>query len=380
MISRNMFENLSLVIPVAISLVIPIVFLFALRSFDLHKTAKFGMNIATLIGGIVAYMLAAQINPAVANSGWLEWRQVVRYVAPVVEEILKAIILIYLVNRADFNYIVDGALYGFGAGIGFAIIENVEYVRGNIDSAMLVALARVFSTNLMHATSSGLIGTSLAFHRGNQNKQQGLLVVFGGYILAIFFHGLFNTMVNAGAFLAFAIIYGVVWAALIWFAIRRGMDTQKGWVGEKLGMEDRVTKEETRAVTGIDKMVDTLIEPFRERFGDEKVHLVKDLMYKQAEMGIKRKLLEATPSPTKRKEVEDIIQGLYREMEFLRKEIGMYQMMFVREVYLGQDIRLWDRIHARIAETSTGQKGGGLWDMATNKIEQSKPRSQEEDQ
>lgn len=377
MISRNMF---TLIIPIVISLVIPVVFLFALRSFDLHKTAKFGKNITTLIGGILAYVLAAQINPAVANSGWLEWNQVVRYVAPVVEEILKAIILIYLVNRADFNYIVDGALYGFGAGIGFAIIENVEYVRGNVDSALVVALARVFSTNLMHATSSGLIGTGLAFHRGSTNKQRGLLVVAGGYILAIFFHGLFNTMVNAGTFLVFAIVYGVIGAALIWFAIRHGMDAQKGWVGEKLGMEDRVTKEETRAVTSIDKMVETLIEPFRERFGDEKVQLVKDLMYKQAEMGIKRKLLEATPSPTKRKEVEDIIQGLYKEMEVLRKQIGMYQMMFVREVYLGQDIRLWDRLQTRIAETSTGQKGGGLWDMATNKIKQSKSQAQEENQ
>ena len=373
-----MLELIIKAAPIPIALIIPFVFLVALRTFDLHKTAKFGINIATLICGVIAYLLAAQINPAVANTGWLEWKQVVRYVAPVVEEILKAIILIYLVNRADFNYIVDGALYGFGAGIGFAIIETVEYVQGNLESAMVIALARVFSTNLMHATSSGLIGTALAFHRGSTDKRRGMFAIVGGYLLAIFFHGLFNTMVNAGTFLVFAIVYGVVGAALIWFAIRHGMDAQRGWVGEKLGMQDRVTKEETRAVTSIDTMVETLIEPFRERFGDEKVPLVKELMYKQAEMGIKRKLLDATPSPTKHKEVEDIIQGLYKEMEILRKGIGMYQMMFVREVYLGQDIRLWDRLQARIAETSTGQKGGGLWDMATDKIKQSK--SQEENQ
>ncbi|MBI3167171.1 MAG: PrsW family intramembrane metalloprotease [Chloroflexi bacterium] len=367
-----------LVVSIVIALTVPVIFLFALRSFDLHKTVKFGRNIVTLVCGVIAYLLAAQINPAIADAGWLEWKQVVRIVAPIVEEILKAAILIYLVNRADFNYVVDGALYGFGAGIGFAIIENVEYVQGNIEFALVVALARVFSTNLMHATSSGLIGTSLAYHRGETNKKRGLLVVLGGYILAMFFHGVFNTMVNAGTFLAFAIIYGVIGAALIWLVIRNGMAAQRGWVGEKLGMEDRVTKEETRAVTSIDKMVETLIEPFQERFGDDKVPLVKELMYKQAEMGIKRKLLDATPSPTKRKEVEEIIQGLYKEMEILRKQIGMYPMMFVREVYLGQDSRVWDRLQTRIAETSTGQKGGGLWDMATNKIKQSK--SQEENQ
>jgi len=366
-----------LAVSIVISLTVPVIFLFALRSFDLHKTVKFNRNIITLGFGIIAYLLAAQINPAVANSGWLEWQQVVRYVAPVVEEILKGIILIYLVTRADFNYVVDGALYGFGAGIGFAIIENVEYVQGNIEFALVIALARVFSTNLMHATSSGLIGTSLAFYRGDENKRRGMMVVFGGYILAIFFHGLFNTMVNAGTFLAFAISYGVIGAGLIWYVIRVGMAKQKNWVGEKLGDPDRVTKEEVRALTGIDKVVETLIEPFRERFGDEKVPLVRDLMYKQVEMGIKRKLLDATPSPTKYKELEDIIQKLYQEMEILRKQIGMYPMMFVREVYLGQDIQLWDTLDARIAETGKGQKGGGLWDMATNKIKQSKSQEEE---
>lgn len=139
-------------------------------------------------------------------------------------------------------------------------------------------------------------------------------------------------------------------------------------------MEDRVTKEETRAVTGIDTMVETLIAPFKERFGDDKVTLVRDLMYKQAEMGIKRKLLDVTPSPTKRKEVEEIIQRLYTEMEILRKQIGMYPMMFVREVYLGQEIQLWDRLNVRILESGSGQKGGGLWEVTTTRIKRSKPR------
>lgn len=362
-------------ISIIIALIVPIVFLFLLRTFDLHKTAKFNLNIVTLIFGLFAYWLAAKINPWVQSSTGLEWDQIVRFVAPVVEELLKAAILIWLVNRADFNYVVDGALYGFGAGIGFAIIENLEYIqRASAEVALILAIARVFSTNLMHATSSGLIGTALAFHRGDKNKTRGFLVILGGYFIAILFHGVFNAMVNSSVLLAFAISYGVIGAGLIWLVIRKGMTAQKEWVGEKLGMEDRVTKEETRAVTGIDTMVETLITPFKERFGDEKVALVRDLMYKQAEMGIKRKLMDVTPSPTKRKEVEEIIQKLYKEMEILRKQIGMYPMMFVREVYLGQEIQLWDRLNVRIVESGTGQKGGGLWDVTTTRIKRSKPR------
>lgn len=367
-----------LALSIVIALIVPVVFLFLLRTFDLHKTVKFTLNIFTLFCGLVAYLLAAQINPFIQANTGLGWDQIVRYVAPVVEELLKAAILIWLVNRADFNYVVDGALYGFGAGIGFAIIENVEYLqRASVEAALILAIARVFSTNLMHATSSGLIGTALAYHRGGENKKRGWIVILGGYVIAIVFHGVFNAMVNSSILLVFAIGYGVVGAGLIWFVIRNGMAAQKNWVGEKLGMQDRVTKEETRAVVSIETMVETLIVPFQERFGEEKVPLVRELMYKQAEMGIKRKLLDATPSPTKRQEVEEIIQTLYGEMEVLRKQIGMYPMMFVREVYLGQEMQLWDRLTARIAEKGTGQKGGGLWDLATVKIKESKVKEDE---
>lgn len=366
-----------LAISIAIALIVPVGFLFLLRKFDLFRTGKFKWNIVTLIAGIVAYYFAAKINPAMVNAGWVTWDQVTRFTAPIVEETLKSIILLYIVSRADFNYVVDGALFGFGAGIGFAIIENVEYVNGHAEIALVVALARVFSTNLMHATGSGLIGTALAFFRGEKNKWRGGLVILGGYIVAILFHGVFNTMVNAGTFLAFAIAYGVLGAALIWYVIKRGMNTQKEWVGEKLGDQDRVTKQETLAVTGIESVVEKLIEPFRERFGEKKVPLVRNLLYKQAEMGIKRKLIETTPSPTKRAEIEGIIQTLYREMEELRKQIGMYQMMFVREVYLSQDYQVWALIQTRIAESSTGQKGGGLFDRATTRI---KRRSAQKDE
>jgi RsiW-degrading membrane proteinase PrsW (M82 family) len=360
-------------IAIGIALIVPLIFLFFLRRFDLFSTGKYIFNIITIVCGIVAYILAAQINPAMVNAGWVTWDQVIRITAPFIEEILKAIILIYLVQRADFNYVVDGALYGFGAGIGFAIIENYEYVSGNPEIALTIALARVFSTNLVHATGSGLIGTALAYRRGDSSWRGGV-VVAGGYVFSIVLHMVFNTMVSAGAFIIVAVIFGLTGMMLIWYVIRRGMYTQKQWVGEKLGVEDRVTKAETKAVTGIDKVVDDLLKPFEDRFGNEKIPIVRDLLYKQAEIGIKRKLLDSTPSPTKRKEIEEIVLRLGREMEVLRNQIGMYPMMFVRAVYLEQDVKVWDSINARVIAASTGQKGGGLWDRVNDRVKQSPPQ------
>src|SRR5258707_15573556 len=107
-----------------IAFIIPLVFLLVVRRFDLYGTGKYRFNLVTLIWGLIAYMLAARINPAMIHAGWVTHDQVVRFTAPIIEELLKALILIYLVQRADFNYVVDGAIYGFGSGIGFAIVEN----------------------------------------------------------------------------------------------------------------------------------------------------------------------------------------------------------------------------------------------------------------
>lgn len=357
---------MALYFALAIAFLVPLAFLFGIRKGNLYGTDKFYVNIITLVWGLVAYGLAAQINPAMVETGWVTRSQVIRITAPILEEILKSLILIYLVRRADFNYVVDGAIYGFGAGIGFAIIENWEYVTGHPEIALGIAIARVFSTNLVHATGSGLIGSALAFQRG-ENTAPAWTAVILGYLFSIAFHMGFNTTVSAGTFLFFAIGIGLVGTALIWFVIRRGLNTQKIWVGEKLGMSDRVTRSEAKISVKIEQLREALT-PVEKQFGFVTLKIVEDLIRKQAEIGIKRKLLEKTANESKRQEIEKIIKGLNREMEALRKQAGPYCMMLVRTVYLEQDLLVWDLIATRVEESGTGQKGGGLYDRIDQRI------------
>jgi hypothetical protein len=94
---------------------------------------------------------------------------------------------------------------------------------------------------------------------------------------------------------------------------------------------------------------------------------------KQAEIAIKSKMLDTTFNKAKKDEMLRIIDNLHAEMEVLRDEIGSYCMLFVRQVYLSQDnLNLWGSIHDRVAESSTGQKGGGLWDRAASRVQSSK--------
>ncbi len=369
----GIIPNMVIYLALGIAFLIPLVFLYFIRTRDLYATGKFLFNIATLVCGALAYYLASQINPAIINSGWVTRDQVIRITAPILEEFLKALILIYLVQRADFNYVVDGAIYGFGAGIGFAIIENFEYITGHPEIALTVAIARVFSTNLVHATASGVIGAALASRRADRTWLGWLFVVFG-YAFSMAFHMGFNTMVSKGTFLIFAVVFGFAGVGIIYATIKRGLNIQKTWFLESLGDLNRVTKNEVKALNTIEK-IDGLLKPFEIQFGPEKVEMVKAMLSKQAQLGIKTKLLDSTSSENQKHDIEKVINDLQSEIGFLRSKIGSYCMMFVRAVYMDTDIKIWSAINSRIAESNTGQKGGGLYDRVNQRIKS--PPSQE---
>ncbi|MDP1545956.1 MAG: PrsW family glutamic-type intramembrane protease [Anaerolineales bacterium] len=362
-------------IALGIAFLIPLLFLHFIRSRDLFGTGKFNFVLVSMAWGGIAYLIAAQINPLIIEMGWASRETVIRVFGPILEEALKGLILVYLITRTDFNYVVDGAVYGFGAGIGFAIIENYEYVIGNSEIAIIVAVARVFSTNLIHAAGSGVVGVALSMWRAEKGIKSWLWVILG-YIFASGFHMIFNTMVSSGTAVIFAVIFGGVGIGLIYIAIQRGLYIQKEFISEKLGDLNRVTQNEVRALNRIEE-VEKLLKPLAVQFGREKAEKVKTMMSRQTEIAIKTQLLDTTFNKARKEEMLKIIDTLHAEMEVLRDEIGPYCMLFVRQVYLSQDVNLWGSINARIAESNTGQKGGGLWDRATGRAQSSKSEGDE---
>ncbi len=95
------------------------------------------------------------------------------------EEYLKSVALIFVVemNKAHFDQVVDGIVYGVAAAMGFAFIENILYL-GLSPKTMLfgVFLARSLGATLGHAIFSGTFGyfygralfaTDIIPHHGN---------------------------------------------------------------------------------------------------------------------------------------------------------------------------------------------------------------------
>src|SRR5574341_535798 len=239
------------ILALAVATLVPAVVLYLIYSQDLYENREKWTVLACFIWGTVAFALAYGLSKVVFGYGLATRELWVQFMAPVAEELLKALVLIYLVRRPQFTYFVDGAIYGFAAGMGFAIVENWSYVSSFQAGGLSVAVGRVISTNLIHATSCALVGIALGYARFQRHSGRILLMLLG-LALGMTVHISFNNLVSRGLsgvlLIVLAASMGILGAGFIVFMIKRGLAEQKVWIEEKLGAADRVTEQEAAVV------------------------------------------------------------------------------------------------------------------------------------
>src|SRR4051812_21561039 len=87
---------------------------------------------AILLALILEFGLGLPIKELIPTS---EARRIteISLVAPIVEEAVKAIILValFLFSWREFDDVLDGVIYGAMVGLGFAFAENMLYLTGS---------------------------------------------------------------------------------------------------------------------------------------------------------------------------------------------------------------------------------------------------------
>jgi CRP-like cAMP-binding protein len=278
----------------------------------------------------------------------LGYHTVVSVTGPIVEEILKAAILIYLVRHPRFRYIVDGAAYGIAVGIGFATSENYFFYLPDAGSAVLgVAISRVLSTALMHATASSLVGISLGrLRRSRDTSKIGWPVL--GIGLAITLHVVFNNVVSkleGVSLLLIAIGFGIGGSLMIGFLISQGLKEEKKRFAETLGLSVGVSTGERKAVQRVGGApIEQIFGELDDFFGKSSISQIRRLLALQANVGILKNNLSNPVSERLRKAWEDEIDELRAEIDKLRGELGGTVNLFLQSVFPSDDLALQDAL------------------------------------
>jgi len=114
------------------------VFLFALRLLDSYRLVSMRQVLRAIGYGCLAAGLCFAVDAAIfaVTPSRARWHTVLG--APMVEEICKAAYVLVLIRRARVGFMVDAAICGFAVGAGFALIENLYYLRVLAGSSLAV--------------------------------------------------------------------------------------------------------------------------------------------------------------------------------------------------------------------------------------------------
>ena len=182
---------LDVLIRAPIGLLPVVIFLVFLVWMDSYKLVSLRKVLAVIIVGGLTAVAAMYVNGWLIQELGMGLREYSRYVSPVVEEILKALVIVYLFRSNRIGFLVDSAIMGFAVGAGFALVENYMYLQTHGTAAMGVWIVRGFGTAIMHGGVSAIFAISSQTLTERQMKINPVYYL-PGLAAAVFLHSIFN--------------------------------------------------------------------------------------------------------------------------------------------------------------------------------------------
>ena len=168
-----------------------LIFLLILLYMDSYKLVNLRTVLWVILTGALLPIAGYWINGyAIGLLGW-DFQTYSRYAAPVIEEGMKACVIVYLFRTNRIGFLVDSAILGFAVGAGFGVVENFYYLYMASDAHIAVWVVRGFGTAIMHGGTMALFGVMAQTLTERQMKINPLLLV-PGFIVAITIHSVFN--------------------------------------------------------------------------------------------------------------------------------------------------------------------------------------------
>ena len=110
-----------------------------------------------------------------------------RLVGPIIEECGKALLVAWLVWTRRVGFLVDAAVMGFAVGAGFALVENVAYLRALTDAPLGLWLVRGLGTAVMHGGTTAVFAM-LARTPVDRYPRLKPLAMVPGLVVAVALH------------------------------------------------------------------------------------------------------------------------------------------------------------------------------------------------
>jgi len=224
---------MDLILRFAVSLVPVVLFLFTLNYLDSFRLVRPRSIAAALIFGVAAALVSLSINDAIMAATGLKRAMISRYVAPPIEETLKAAWVMWLIWRRRVGFMVDAAIVGFAVGTGFALIENTYYLRVLGTDNIGVWIVRGLGTAVMHGGMTaiyGIVARTLVDRWGNR------FLTYASPLLAVILaHSIYNHFILPP--ITATIVLHLILPTTLLLAFRASERATRRWLGSQMDVD-----------------------------------------------------------------------------------------------------------------------------------------------
>ena len=294
------------------------IFLLALVFLDSYKLVRLRSVLLAIVAGAGAATISMLANIALINALSMEYGHYSRYIAPVIEEVLKAAYIAYIIRSRKVGFMVDAAIHGFAVGAGFAFIENLYFLHSIDSQNILLWIIRGFGTAVMHGGTTAILAI-ISKALSEKHNTEKLFIFLPGLGVAIAIHAFFNIFIRSPVLTT--VVQIVALPILVVIAFARSERSLRDWL--EIGLDTdvlllNIIKSGDVPQTKIGKYLDSL----RAKFPGEVVADMLCYLRINLEMSALAKgmllMKEAGFSPVCDEETE----AKLAELKYLEKSIG----------------------------------------------------------
>jgi len=325
------------IVHLALGILPVLAFLGTLVLLDSYKLVRPRTVAGLLLAGGFAAGVGLLINPLVAWSMGLSSTAMARYAAPLVEEVLKGLCVVFMIRSRRIGFLVDAAIAGFAVGAGFATVENVRYFVALNNASVLLWLIRGFGTAVMHGSVTAImaiVSKRTADRRGSTSFD----VFLPGLTLAVVLHSAFNHFFLAPNLMTVLLL--TVIPSFFVLIFRYSESRTREWLGTGFDTDVELLRLITSGRVS-DSRIGAYLESLKTHFDATTVVDMLCLLRLRLELSIKAKGMflmsqagfKVTPDPGTEERLA--------ELEFLERNIGRTGLLALGPVLHMTDRDLW---------------------------------------
>lgn len=307
-----------LLIKAPVGLLPVLIFLITLLYMDSYKLVGFRTVIWVILAGSLLTVIAYWVNGYfIEKLGW-DLAVYSRFAAPIVEEGLKAIVMILLFRTNRIGFMIDAAILGFAVGAGFGVVENFYYLYMASDAHVAVWVVRGFGTAVMHGGVMALFGVMAQVLTERSLKINPLLYL-PGFIIAITIHSAFNHFPGTPILTTLGVL--IVLPAIFLFVFQQGSHRMHEWLEVDFD-EDALLLEQINSGEFTETKIGRFLNDLKQNFEGPVVVDMLCYLRLYTELALRAKGVLMMRENGLDTPVGERTRAKFEEMRYLEKSIG----------------------------------------------------------